>query len=127
MKLETFKRLIKEAVREELQSELKKLEKRILNEINLKPKESVNIQSSQPTPAPSLPPEKKAAIREMFMNKMGGPLGDVLADTAINFTSEDLSDEEQVPSVLDNMSFLNKDYSGVLKSMEKSQKQRHNS
>lgn len=127
MKLETFKRLIKEAVREELQSELKKLEKRILNEINLKPKESVNIQSSQPTPSPSLPPEKKAAIREMFMNKMGGPLGDVLADTAINFTSEDLSDEEQVPSVLDNMSFLNKDYSGVLKSMEKSQKQRHNS
>lgn len=127
MKLETFKRLIKEAVREELQSELKKLEKRILNEINLKPKESVNIQSSQPTPSPSLPPEKKAAIREMFMSKMGGPLGDVLADTAINFTSEDLSDEEQVPSVLDNMNFLNKDYSGVLKAMEKSQKQRHNS
>jgi len=133
MKLSVFKQLIKEAIREELQSELKQMERRILKEMRQGNKiEHISPTPSIPTPAPvnKIDTEQKSALREMFLQKMGGPLGEIMSETVnkIDFTSEDLFEEDSAPSVLDGpLNFLNKDYSSTLKAMENSQKQRNNS
>lgn len=124
MKLGVFKQLIREAVREEIRSELSKFEKRILEGKSLTtsqgPSKQIVEQSNN-----SLPPEKKKELKEMFMNQMKGPLDEIMSQTVetVNFATEDL---DEVPSVLDSLpQFMNKDYSGMLKKMEQQQKQRN--
>ena len=133
MKVNIFKKLIREVVREELDYKFSALEKK-LDEVLVSSRsnsivedrapqltssstEKTNTQSRVPTP--TLPSINTALTKDSFLN-------DILAETAANDDWKKINEEPQVQSVTENTqglpehlaNALNKDYSEVMNKVE---------
>ncbi len=133
MKVNIFKKLIREIIREELDYKFSVLEKK-LNEVldnsrsnsivedrttqlNSLPSKKTKVQSKVPTPTP--PPQSPVITKDNVLN-------DILAETAAAGDWKKINEEPEVKSVTDNTQGLpdflsnaiNKDYSEVMKKVE---------
>jgi hypothetical protein len=133
MKVNIFKKLIREVVREELDYKFSSLEKK-LDEVLVSSRsnsivedrtpqltssstEKTNTQSRVPTP--TLPSTNTALTKDSILN-------DILAETAANDDWKKITEEPQVQSVTENTqglpehlaNALNKDYSEVMNKVE---------
>jgi len=133
MKVNIFKKLIREVVREELDYKFSRLEKK-LNEVlvngntnsivedrapqlNSSSTKKTNTQSKVPTP--TLPQSNPVLTKDSILN-------DILAETAASDDWKKINEEPQVQSVTDNTQNLpehlteafTKDYSQVMKKVE---------
>ena len=133
MKVNIFKKLIREVVREELDYKFSALEKK-LDEVLVSSRsnsivedrapqltssstEKTNTQSRVPTP--TLPSTNTALTKDSILN-------DILAETAANDDWKKINEEPQVQSVTENTqglpehlaNALNKDYSEVMNKVE---------
>ena len=133
MKVNIFKKLIREVVREELDYKFSALEKK-LDEVLVSSRsnsivedrapqltssstEKTNTQSRVPTP--TLPSTNTALTKDSILN-------DILAETAANDDWKKITEEPQVQSVTENTqglpehlaNALNKDYSEVMNKVE---------
>ena len=133
MKVNIFKKLIREVVREELDYKFSALEKK-LDEVLVRSRsnsivedrapqltasstEKTNTQSRVPTP--TLPSTNTALTKDAILN-------DILAETAANDDWKKITEEPQVQSVTENTqglpehlaNALNKDYSQVMQKVE---------
>ena len=133
MKVNIFKKLIREVVREELDYKFSALEKKLDEvlvssrsnsivedkgaQLNSSPTEKTNTQSRVPTP--TLPSTNTALTKDAILN-------DILAETAANDDWKKITEEPQVQSVTENTQWLpehlanalNKDYSQVMQKVE---------
>ena len=133
MKVNIFKKLIREVVREELDYKFSALEKKLDEvlvssrsnsivedkgaQLNSSPTEKTNTQSRVPTP--TLPSTNTALTKDTILN-------DILAETAANGDWKKINEEPQVQSVTENTqglpdhlaNALNKDYSEVMQKVE---------
>ena len=137
MKVNIFKKLIREVVREELDFKFSALEKK-LDEVLVSSRsnsivedrapqltssstEKTNTQSRVPTP--TLPSTNTALTKDAILN-------DILAETAANDDWKKINEEPQVQSVTENTqglpdhlaNALNKDYSQVMQKVEEKAK-----
>ena len=137
MKVNIFKKLIREVVREELDYKFSRLEKK-LDEVLVSSRsnsivedrapqltssstEKTNTQSRVPTP--TLPSTNTALTKDAILN-------DILAETAANDDWKKINEEPQVQSVTENTqglpdhlaNALNKDYSQVMQKVEEKAK-----
>ena len=137
MKVNIFKKLIREVVREELDYKFSRLEKK-LNEVlvssnnnsivedrttqlNSSPTKKTNTQSRVPTP--TLPQSNPVLTKDSVLN-------DILAETAANDDWKKITEEPQVQSVTENTqglpehlaNALNKDYTQVMQKVEEKAK-----
>ena len=137
MKVNIFKKLIREVVREELDYKFSSLEKK-LDEVLVSSRsnsivedrtpqltssstEKTNTQSRVPTP--TLPSTNTALTKDAILN-------DILAETAANDDWKKINEEPQVQSVTENTqglpehlaNALNKDYSQVMQKVEEKAK-----
>ena len=129
MKVNIFKKLIREVVREELDYKFSSLEKK-LDEVLVKSSSNSIVEdrvpqpvSSQPKkqPVPAAPPQSSAAplTKDSILN-------DILNETAHSGEWKNIEKEGEVQSVTDNTQGLpdflsnaiNKDYSEVMKKVE---------
>ena len=129
MKVNIFKKLIREVVREELDYKFSSLEKK-LDEVLVKSSSNSIVEdrlpqpvSSQPKkqPVSAAPPQSKAAplTKDSILN-------DILNETAHSGEWQNIEKEAEVKSVMDNTQGLpehlseafTKDYSGVMKKVE---------
>jgi len=132
MKVNIFKKLIREIIREELDYKFSVLEKK-LNEVldsrsnsivedrttqlNSLPSKKTKVQSKVPTPTP--PPQSPVITGDNVLN-------DILAETAAAGDWKKINEEPEVKSVTDNTeglpdflsNALNKDYSQVMQKVE---------
>ena len=137
MKVNIFKKLIREVVREELDYKFSALEKKLdevlvssnsnsivedrASQLTASPTKKINTQSRVPTPA--LPSTNTALTKDAILN-------DILAETAANDDWKKINEEPEVKSVTENTqglpehlaSALNKDYSQVMKKVEEKAK-----
>ena len=133
MKVNSFKKLIREVVREELDYKFSTLEKKLDEvlvssrsnsivedkgaQLNSSPTKKTNTQSRVPTP--TLPSTNTALTKDAILN-------DILAETAANGDWKKINEEPQVQSVTENTqglpdhlaNALNKDYSEVMEKVE---------
>ena len=133
MKVNIFKKLIREVVREELDYKFSSLEKK-LDEVLVKSSSNSIVEdrlpqpvSSQPKkqPVSAAPPQSKAAplTKDSILN-------DILNETANSGEWQNIEKEAEVKSVVDNTQNLpehladafTKDYSGVMKKVEEKAK-----
>ena len=132
MKVNIFKKLIREVVREELDYKFSALEKK-LDEVLVSSNSNSIVEdraqpvSSQPKkqPVPAAPPQSSAAplTKDSILN-------DILAETAHSGEWKNIEKEGEVQSVTDNTQGLpdflsnaiNKDYSEVMKKVEEKAK-----
>jgi len=133
MKVNIFKKLIREVVREELDYKFSSLEKK-LDEVLVKSSSNSIVEdrlpqpvSSQPKkqPVSAAPPQSKAAplTKDSILN-------DILNETAHSGEWQNIEKEAEVKSVTDNTEGLpdflsnaiNKDYSQVMKKVEEKAK-----
>ena len=137
MKVNIFKKLIREVVREELDYKFSRLEKK-LNEVlvngntnsivedrapqlNSSSTKKTNTQSKVPTP--TLPQSNPVLTKDSILN-------DILAETAASDDWKKINEEPQVQSVTENTqglpdhlaNALNKDYSQVMQKVEEKAK-----
>jgi len=137
MKVNIFKKLIREVVREELDYKFSSLEKKldevlvsnrsnsivedISAQLNSSPTKKTNTQSRVPTP--TLPSNNVPLTKDSILN-------DILAETAANDDWKKINEEPEVKSVTENTqglpehlaSALNKDYSQVMKKVDEKAK-----
>jgi len=137
MKVNIFKKLIREVVREELDYKFSALEKKLdevlvssrsnsivedrASQLTASSTEKTNTQSRVPTP--TLPSTNTALTKDAILN-------DILAETAANDDWKKITEEPQVQSVTENTqglpdhlaNALNKDYSQVMKKVEEKAK-----
>ena len=137
MKVNIFKKLIREVVREELDYKFSRLEKKLnevlvngntntivedrVSQLNSSPTKKTNTQSRVPTP--TLPSTNTALTKDAILN-------DILAETAANDDWKKINEEPQVQSVTENTQGLpehlanafNKDYSQVMQKVEEKAK-----
>ena len=137
MKVNIFKKLIREVVREELDYKFSALEKKLdevlvssnsnsivedrASQLTASSTQKTNSQSRVPTPA--LPSTNTALTKDAILN-------DILAETAANDDWKKINEEPEVKSVTENTqglpehlaSALNKDYSQVMKKVEEKAK-----
>jgi len=137
MKVNIFKKLIREVVREELDYKFSSLEKKldevlvsnrsnsivedISAQLNSSPTKKTNTQSRVPTP--TLPSNNVPLTKDSILN-------DILAETAANDDWKKINEEPEVKSVTENTqglpehlaSALNKDYSEVMKKVDEKAK-----
>ena len=137
MKVNIFKKLIREVVREELDYKFSALEKKLDEvlvssrsnsivedkgaQLNSSPTEKTNTQSRVPTP--TLPSTNTALTKDAILN-------DILAETAANGDWKKINEEPQVQSVTENTqglpehlaNALNKNYSEVMQKVEEKAK-----
>ena len=137
MKVNIFKKLIREVVREELDYKFSALEKKLDEvlvssnsnsivedralQLTASSTEKTNTQSRVPTP--TLPSTNTALTKDAILN-------DILAETAANDDWKKINEEPQVQSVTDNTqglpehlaNALNKDYSQVMQKVEEKAK-----
>ena len=137
MKVNIFKKLIREVVREELDYKFSALEKKLdevlvssnsnsivedrASQLTSSSTEKTNTQSRVPTP--TLPSTNTALTKDAILN-------DILAETAANDDWKKITEEPQVQSVTENTqglpdhlaNALNKDYSQVMKKVEEKAK-----
>ena len=133
MKVNIFKKLIREVVREELDYKFSVLEKKLdevlvssrsnsivedrAPQLTASSTEKTNTQSRVPTP--TLPSTNTALTKDAILN-------DILAETAANDDCKKITEEPQVQSVTENTqglpdhlaNALNKDYSQVMQKVE---------
>ena len=133
MKVNIFKKLIREVVREELDYKFSRLEKKLnevlvngntntivedrVSQLNSSPTKKTNTQSRVPTP--TLPQSNPVLTKDSVLN-------DILAETAANDDWKKINEEPQVQSVTENTqglpehlaNALNKDYSQVMQKVE---------
>ena len=137
MKVNIFKKLIREVVREELDYKFSTLEKKLDEvlvssrsnsivedkgaQLNSSPTEKTNTQSRVPTP--TLPSTNTALTKDAILN-------DILAETAATGDWKKINEEPQVQSVTENTqglpehlaNALNKDYTQVMQKVEEKAK-----
>ena len=137
MKVNIFKKLIREVVREELDYKFSALEKKLdevlvssnsnsivedrASQLTSSSTEKTNIQSRVPTS--TLPSSNTALTKDSILN-------DILAETAANDDWKKINEEPQVQSVTENTqglpdhlaNALNKDYSQVMQKVEEKAK-----
>ncbi len=130
MKVNIFKKLIREVVREELDFKFSALEKKLdevlvrsrsnsivedqTTQLNSSPTKKTNVQSQVPTP--TLPPPNNLLTKDSILN-------DILNETAAAGDWKKINEEPQVQSVTENTqglpdhlaNALNKDYSDIIK------------
>ena len=133
MKVNIFKKLIREVIREELDYKFSRLEKKLnevlvngntntivedrVSQLNSSPTKKTNTQSRVPTP--TLPSTNTALTKDAILN-------DILAETAANDDWKKINEEPQVQSVTENTqglpehlaNALNKNYSEVMNKVE---------
>jgi len=133
MKVNIFKKLIREVVREELDYKFSALEKKLdevlvssnsnsivedrASQLTASSTKKTNTQSRVPTP--TLPSTNTALTKDAILN-------DILAETAANDDWKKITEEPQVQSVTENTqglpdhlaNALNKDYSQVMQKVE---------
>ena len=137
MKVNIFKKLIREVVREELDYKFSALEKKLdealvssnsnsivedrAPQLTASSTEKTNTQSRVPTP--TLPSTNTALTKDAILN-------DILAETAANDDWKKITEEPQVQSVTENTqglpehlaNALNKNYSEVMQKVEEKAK-----
>ena len=137
MKVNIFKKLIREVVREELDYKFSTLEKKLdevlvssrsnsivedrASQLTASSTEKTNTQSRVPTP--TLPSTNTALTKDAILN-------DILAETAANDDWKKITEEPQVQSVTENTqglpehlaNALNKDYTQVMQKVEEKAK-----
>ena len=137
MKVNIFKKLIREVVREELDYKFSALEKKLdevlvssrsnsivedrASQLTASSTEKTNTQSRVPTP--TLPSTNTALTKDAILN-------DILAETAANDDWKKITEEPQVQSVTENTqglpehlaNALNKDYTQVMQKVEEKAK-----
>jgi len=137
MKVNIFKKLIREVVREELDFKFSALEKKLdevlvrsrsnsivedqTTQLNSSPTKKTNVQSQVPTP--TLPPPNNLLTKDSILN-------DILNETAAAGDWKKINEEPQVQSVTENTqglpehlaNALNKDYSQVMQKVEEKAK-----
>ena len=133
MKVNIFKKLIREVIREELDYKFSRLEKKLnevlvngntntivedrVSQLNSSPTKKTNTQSRVPTP--TLPQSNPVLTKDSVLN-------DILAETAASDDWKKINEEPQVQSVTENTQGLpehlanafNKDYSQVMQKVE---------
>ena len=133
MKVNIFKKLIREVIREELDYKFSRLEKKLnevlvngntntivedrVSQLNSSPTKKTNTQSRVPTP--TLPQSNPVLTKDSVLN-------DILAETAASDDWKKINEEPQVQSVTDTTQHLpehlteafTKDYSQVMKKVE---------
>ena len=126
MKVNIFKKLIREVVREELDYKFSALEKK-LDEVLVNNRSDVIVEDRAPQPVSS--PPKKQPVSSAPLTK-DSILNDILNETAHSGEWKNIEKEGEVKSVTDNTEGLpdflsnaiNKDYSQVLKKVEEKAK-----
>ena len=137
MKVNIFKKLIREVVREELDYKFSRLEKKLdevlvssnsnsivedrASQLTSSSTEKTNTQTQVPTS--TLPSTNTALTKDSILN-------DILAETAANDDWKKINEEPQVQSVTENTqglpehlaNALNKDYSQVMQKVEEKAK-----
>ena len=137
MKVNIFKKLIREVVREELDYKFSRLEKKLdevlvssnsnsivedrASQLTSSSTEKTNTQAQVPTS--TLPSTNTALTKDSILN-------DILAETAANDDWKKINEEPQVQSVTENTqglpdhlaNALNKDYSQVMQKVEEKAK-----
>ena len=137
MKVNIFKKLIREVVREELDYKFSALEKKLdevlvrsnsnsivedrTSQLTASQTKKTNTQSRVPTP--TLPSTNTALTKDAILN-------DILAETAANDDWKKITEEPQVQSVTENTqglpehlaNALNKDYTQVMQKVEEKAK-----
>ena len=133
MKVNIFKKLIREVVREELDYKFSALEKK-LDEVLVSSSSNsiVEDRAPQPTASPSPKVQAPAAVKPNPAAPMtkDSILNDILAETAHSGEWKNIEKEAEVQSVTDNTQGLpdflsnaiNKDYSQVMKKIEEKAK-----
>ena len=140
MKVNIFKKLIREVVREELDFKFSALEKKLdevlvrsrsnsivedqTTQLNSSPTKKTNVQSQIPTP--TLPPPNNSLTKDSILN-------DILNETAAAGDWKKINEEPQVQSVTENTqglpdhlaNALNKDYSDIIKKVDEKAKFRN--
>ena len=140
MKVNIFKKLIREVVREELDFKFSALEKKLdevlvrsrsnsivedqTTQLNSSPTKKTNVQSQIPTP--TLPPPNNLLTKDSILN-------DILNETAAAGDWKKINEEPQVQSVTENTqglpdhlaNALNKDYSDIIKKVDEKAKFRN--
>ena len=133
MKVNIFKKLIREVVREELDYKFSSLEKK-LDEVLVKSSSNSIVEDRVPQPVSSQP--KKQPVSATPPQSPAAPmtkdsiLNDILAETAHSGEWKNIEKEAEVQSVTDNTQGLpdflsnaiNKDYSQVMKKIEEKAK-----
>jgi hypothetical protein len=133
MKVNSFKKLIRDIIREELDYKFNALENKLnevldnnrsnsivedtASQLNSSQTKKTNTQSRVPTP--TLPSTNTALTKDAILN-------DILAETAANGDWKKINEEPQVQSVTENTqglpdhlaNALNKDYSEVMQKVE---------
>jgi hypothetical protein len=126
MKVNIFKKLIREVVREELDYKFSALEKK-LDEVLVSNRSDVIVEDRAPQPVSS--PPKKQSVSSAPLTK-DSILNDILNETAHSGEWKNIEKEPQVQSVTDNTEGLpehlseafTKDYSQVMKKVEEKAK-----
>jgi hypothetical protein len=133
MKVNIFKKLIREVVREELDYKFSVLEKK-LDEVLVSSNSNSIVEDRAPQPTAS--PSSKVPAQAAVKNNSAAPLtkdsilNDILNETAHSGEWKNIEKEGEVKSVTDNTEGLpdflsnaiNKDYSQVLKKVEEKAK-----
>ena len=133
MKVNIFKKLIREVVREELDYKFSSLEKK-LDEVLVKSSSNSIFEDRLPQPVSSQP--KKQSVSAAPPQSKAAPLtkdsilNDILNETAHSGEWQNIEKEAEVKSVTDNTEGLpdflsnaiNKDYSQVMKKVEEKAK-----
>jgi hypothetical protein len=126
MKVNIFKKLIREVVREELDYKFSALEKK-LDEVLVSNRSDVIVEDRAPQPVSS--PPKKQSVSSAPLTK-DSILNDILNETAHSGEWKNIEKESEVQSVTDNTEGLpehlseafTKDYSQVMKKVEEKAK-----
>ena len=133
MKVNIFKKLIREVVREELDYKFSSLEKK-LDEVLVSSRSNSIVEDRAPQPVSS--PPKKQTVSATQKNNTSTPLtkdsilNDILNETAQSGEWKNIEKEAEVKSVVDNTQNLpehladafTKDYSSVMKKVEEKAK-----
>jgi len=128
MKVNIFKKLIREVVREELDYKFSALEKK-LDEVLVSSRSNSIVEDRAPQPTASPTGKNPVSDTKVPITK-DSILNDILAETAANDDWKKITEEPQVQSVTENTqglpehlaNALNKDYSQVMQKVEEKAK-----
>jgi len=128
MKVNIFKKLIREVVREELDYKFSALEKK-LDEVLVSSRSNSIVEDRAPQPTASPTGKNPVSDTKVPITK-DSILNDILAETAANDDWKKINEEPQVQSVTENTqglpehlaNALNKDYSQVMQKVEEKAK-----
>ena len=131
MKVNIFKKLIREIIREELDYKLIALEKK-LDEVLVSNRSNSIVEDRVPQPTASTTGNNSVPNTRVPMTK-NSILNDILKETAHSGEWKNINKEAEVKSVTEDTAglpnhlanALNKDYSGVMKKVEEKEKFRN--